>query len=193
MVAGAPAGCAISAVCTAGGDSGGLTLGPPGVSSLLSSGGLRFPSSQRVSLPTSPQVLPPSLCPLESELSSPPLSRRPAKRSAPPSARPCPPHAPREGCGARASCGRSPVPRSYPAPLCSGPRRPPAFTLRPRAWAPRALPSLFRWLFTRREAPSTAQRVPLILWGKRVGEARWSAREREEARKLACQLPRDTG
>lgn len=91
MVAGAPAGCAISAVCTAGGDSGGLTLGPPGVSSLLSSGGLRFPSSQRVSLPTSPQVLPPSLCPLESELSSPPLSRRPAKRSAPPSARPCPP------------------------------------------------------------------------------------------------------
>ncbi|XP_049560451.1 translation initiation factor IF-2-like [Orcinus orca] len=145
---------------------------PPNVSSLLGSGGPRSPSSLTLSLPPSPQVLPPSFSPPEPELSSPPLSRRPAQRSAalrPPPAHPRP--GPAGGCGPRASCRRSPVPgeggwrgsastpRSYPAPLFPGPRRPPALSQRPRAWAPRALPSLFRCLFTPREAPSTAQRV----------------------------------
>lgn len=177
---------------------------PPNVSSLLGSGGPRSPSSLTLSLPPSPQVLPPSFSPPEPELSSPPLSRRPAQRSAalrPPPAHPRP--GPAGGCGPRASCGRSPVPgkggwrgsastpRSYPAPLFPGPRRPPALSQRPRAWAPRALPSLFRCLFTPREAPSTAQRVPRVLWG-RGWVKRGGVCEREEAKKLACQLPRDT-
>lgn len=70
-----------------------------------------LPSSLRVSLPPSPQVLPPSLCPPEPELSSPPLSRRPAQRRAalrPPPAHPRP--GPAGGCGPRASGCRAPVP-----------------------------------------------------------------------------------
>lgn len=147
-------------------------------------------SSLTVSLPPSPQVLPPSLCPPEPELSSPPLSRRPAQRRAPPPARPSPPGPSRGlrapglvselprlgGGGGIEGCRLDPALRTLS--LLPRQPRPPAFTRRSRVWALRALPALFRRL----HSPQGTVHRPKgasFLGGKGVGEAGWSEQKRE--------------
>lgn len=159
-------------------------------------------SSLTVSLPPSPQVLPPSLCPPEPELSSPPLSRRPAQRSAPPPARPSPPGPSR---GLRAPGLVSELPRPGGGGDGGVPPRPRARDPLPSS-APAAATRIHqavKGVGTTRSAralpasPLAARHSPppegcLVSWGEGGLVKRGGVSKREKAKKLACQLPRDT-